>query len=122
VQHAEDEPLEHGLGVADVVGLARADLARGELDDGPDDGERVVQRRQARRDRGPAPMISTSRVCASSGKAASASRNVWTMAITRPAGPAVSASAPARRIASTTARAPASKRATMQSSLLSKCS
>ena len=44
VHQAEHEALDDRLEVADVVRLARADLARGELDHRADDRERVVER------------------------------------------------------------------------------
>ena len=48
MHQAEHEPLDDRLQIADVVGLAGADLARGELDDRADDRERVVRGGEAR--------------------------------------------------------------------------
>ena len=98
------QPLDDRLEVARVLRPAVAQLPRGELDDRADERDgvvgrrragacrtrscarRVLARRSARRTaamiasrrsiaRGPAPMISTSSVCASAGKSASAPRN-----------------------------------------------
>src|SRR4051794_35345191 len=49
LEDSAHEPVDDRLELADVVGLARAQLARGQLDDRADAGERVVARGEARR-------------------------------------------------------------------------
>ena len=72
--------------------------------------------------RGPAPTISTSRVCASSGKSRSALRNALVVARIRFGGSASRLASPAARMPPMMTSIAASNSATMQSSLLSKCS